>query len=221
MRCFVWLVLLWWILPCAKASGAVVAAPGFKLDGRTASALSVAWWQWAESFPDGEGPVDNRTGANCALGQTGKVWFLAGGFGSSKIQRTCRIPAHKSIFFPVINMVYWRARDSHAETCKIARHDASLNNRTPPDLYVEVDGVPVKDVLAYRATTPKCFDLFKRVPSTVPHYNAYPSASDGFWILLRPLSKGTHTIKFGGKYHNDIAALGNMQQDIEYTAIVK
>src|SRR4051812_12500754 len=66
------------------------------------------WWQWAYSTPDEINPVRDITGENCHQGQSGDVWFLAGGFGSSTIKRKCEIPANKYIFFPVINMAYYK-----------------------------------------------------------------------------------------------------------------
>jgi len=70
--------------------GGAVLPPGSKADDRSAEALSIAWWQWAMSIPDEVNPVRDLTGANCDVGQQGKVWFLAGGFGSSKIRRKCK-----------------------------------------------------------------------------------------------------------------------------------
>ena len=65
------------------------------------------WWQWAVSMNEKDSPVRDRTGSKCHVNQIGPVWFLAGGYGSSKINRKCSIPADKYIFFPVINMLYY------------------------------------------------------------------------------------------------------------------
>jgi hypothetical protein len=39
------------------------------------------WWQWAFSIPVENNPVNDMTGANCAINQHGPVWFLAGTLG--------------------------------------------------------------------------------------------------------------------------------------------
>jgi hypothetical protein len=211
------------LFACGLAFAAQPTAmpPKFKLNGLDASAMSSEWWKWSMASPDQNNPVKDVTGAHCAVGQSGNVWFLAGGFGSSKIKRSCAIPAGKYIFFPVVNMSYWPAKDYPCCTCKEAIGKAGLNNETALDLYVELDGVAVDDVKRYRATTKKCFNIYERVPKEFQPYNAFPSASDGFWILLKPLSAGAHTIKFGGRYNRAPGDYGRMVQDIEYQITVE
>ena len=62
------------------------------------------------------------------------------------------------------------------------------------DLTVILDDVPLEDLVSYRTLSP----LF-----TVDGVDA---VSDGYWIMLRPLSAGEHTLEFGGGI--DLAALG-------------
>jgi hypothetical protein len=207
--------------PCFAFAALPIFPPGFQFEGRSAASLSADWWKWAMSSPEEIDPVRDLTGEHCAIGQTGKVWFLSGGFGSSKIHRSCVIPADKYIFFPVVNMSYWAPTENSGYTCEMAKSHAAMNNDTALDLFVEVDGVAVKEVRNYRARTEDCFDIFERVPKRFHAYNAYPSASDGYWILLRPLTKGKHTIKFGGRYNRESGAFGRMVQDIEYEVLVK
>ena len=198
-----------------------IQLPGFKLDGRTAADLSAEWWKWAMSSPDEVNPVRDSSGIHCDTGQQGKVWFLAGGFGSSLIRRNCAIPAGKYIFFPIINMVYWPLGPDSGYTCKEAIKNAAVNNETAIDLFVEVDGKAVKNPKRFRARTNKCFDVYERIVAERKPYNAFPSASDGYWILLKPLRPGKHTVKFGGQYNHTTSAYGRNVQDIEYTISVK
>lgn len=197
-----------------------IQQPGFKLDGHSAADLSAEWWKWAMSSPDEVNPVRDTSGAHCDTGQQGKVWFLAGGFGSSLIRRTCNIPSGKYIFFPVINMVYWPQEENNGYTCKDAIKDAAVNNETAIDLFVTVDGQALKNPKRFRARTQKCFDVFERISAKDKPYRAFPSASDGYWILLKPLTLGKHTIKFGGQYNHTTSAYGHNLQDIEYEIIV-
>ena len=41
-----------------------------------------------------------------------------------------------------------------------------------------------------------------------------PTATDGYWLLLRPLPKGKHTLRFGG-------SLPSLRQELVYTLIVE
>ncbi|WP_415879725.1 hypothetical protein [Methylomonas sp. TEB] len=196
-------------------------APGFTLEKHSVGELSASWWMWAMSSPDEINPVRDISGNNCHVGQQGNIWFLAGGFGSSKIKRNCVVPAGKSIFFPVVNMVYYPREENNGFTCEQAKANAAVNNDKAIDLFVELDGVSVKNPKRYRARTEKCFNIFERVPKKYQPINAYPSASDGYWIGLSPLNKGKHTLKFGGRYNSESSAFGRMVQDIEYEITVE
>lgn len=183
--------------------------------------LTADWWQWAMSTSEEDSPVADPTGANCGVNQRGDTWFLAGGFGSSKIQRTCSVPAGKKLFFPLVNMVYWPARGARAITCASTKASAALNNDTALDLFAELDGTPIRDLKRYRIASSECFDVFARVPAALHPYKAFPSATDGFWLLLNPLPPGRHTLKFGGRYNHESADYGRMVQDIEYVLNVQ
>jgi len=60
------------------------------------------WWQWGYSVPKNSNPAYDNTGKNCAQGQKGPVWFLAGTYGHP-VDRVCTIPAGKAILFPILN----------------------------------------------------------------------------------------------------------------------
>src|SRR5258706_16430044 len=49
------------------------------------------WWQFILSLPAAANPLLD-TGAQCAVGQRGPVWFLAGSLGEV-VTRTCTVPA--------------------------------------------------------------------------------------------------------------------------------
>lgn len=196
------------------SAGDPVAGPG-------TPDLAAQWWQWAMSATQDKNPVVDLTGANCATNQSGATWFLAGGFGSSKIRRTCTVPAGKTLFFPLVNMVYTPARGVPPITCADTKAAAALNNDTAIDLFAELDGTPISQLKQYRVSSDKCFDALARQPASLQPYKAFPSATDGFWLLLKPLSAGRHTLKFGGKYNRQSADYGHMVQDIEYVLLVQ
>ena len=60
------------------------------------------WVRWALSLPWSTGPVNDTTGASCAMGQEGPIWYLAGTSGGP-VTRECTIPAGKKIVLPLVN----------------------------------------------------------------------------------------------------------------------
>lgn len=171
------------------------------------------WWQWANSMNDYESPVIDTVGEKCHIGQFGQVWFLAGGYGSSRISRKCSVPEGKYIFFPVINMAYW-PRNPGGMTCSEAMEKAALNNDKLLEISVELDGNFVSEPFKLRLKSPECFDLFalKKENSA----KVYPTATDGFWVMLKPLASGHHKLTFRAKYNRPGSPYGTMAQDIEY-----
>jgi hypothetical protein len=63
---------------------------------------SVGWLAWAMGLPWSTGPVLDTTGAACAQGQEGSVWYLAGTNGGP-VSRECTVPSSKPLFFPLVN----------------------------------------------------------------------------------------------------------------------
>jgi hypothetical protein len=84
------------------------------------------------------------------------------------------------------------------------------------NLQATVDGVAIPDLKKYRMQSP-LFDVIipeDNVMGVPP--GATQAVSDGFWILLRPLSPGKHEIDFTGSLA-DFTATGplNLVEDIK------
>jgi len=78
---------------------------------------------------------------------------------------------------------------------------------------VQVDGVDIPEPERFRFASSECFDMNAMVPA---HQNAkplYPTASDGYWMMLKPLPPGKHTVAFRGIY-------GALIQNIKYDLTV-
>lgn len=198
-------------------SGPRPLEPGERFEGTTLGEWSAEWWKWAMASPREANLVADLSGEHCATGQQGDPWFLAGGFGSSKVKRGCAGGPLASL--PVVNMVYCAPPENHAFTCERAKRYAAVNNDEALDLFVELDGVPISDVKRFRAKTEACFNVFERAGPKAP--SAYPSAADGFWLLLPALPRGKHVLEFGGRYTNGVSAYGRMVQDIEYELLME
>lgn len=194
--------------------------PGDTVNNKSHVFYANMWWQWTYTMPNNQSPVRDLTGEKCHVGQSGGVWFLAGGYGSSTIRRTCEIPEGKYIFFPVINMVYYPRKEGLI-SCADAKKSAALNNDNLISIEIEVDSLKSSNPAHSRIATEECFDLLGLVPRSFNPPRIYPAATDGFWIMLKPLSKGTHSLKFKARYNRENGAFSKMAQDIEYKLIIR
>ena len=81
-------------------------------------------------------------------------------------------------------------------------------------MFATIDGVSVPDPYAHRETTPPGqtfeFDVVANNPFRLPAGHSDIAITDGYWLMLPPLSPGQHTIHYGGKidtrYTNDVTA---------------
>jgi len=175
----------------------IVVPPNSNAYGSKFSEWSAQWWQYVLSIPASENPLFDPDGSRCAIGQRGPVWFLFGWFGPGAAMRTCSVPDGTALFFPVLNVV-----------------DVNTTTQTAPDLRAEtapcldattllsvtVDGVSVPDLRKKFRVQSEVFDI------TLPADNLFgldpgtysPAIDDGFYVMLRPLGVGPHTVRFEG-----------------------
>lgn len=173
----------------------------------------IKWWQRMFSIPVESNPANDETGKNCAQMQSGPVWFLAGTVVSSTVIRECTLPAGKAVLVPIINTERSTAEMRGAidsQLTEFATNDINQVNR----LDAIIDGVKILDFKTYRIRT---------LPfhATISNNNFMQLApghtrmvSDGFWILLKPLSVGKHTVHF-------IGMDPNLQLDVTYNLSVR
>jgi hypothetical protein len=178
--------------------------------GNTHGEWTAQWWQWLMAIPEATNPNFDTTGANCAMGQLGPVWFLAGAFGGSgPFTRTCTIPAGKALLLPLPNALAgagaFDCEPTGVGPCNInaLRAVASGLVGDVTTLEVTVDGHSLRNLGAYRVQSP-VFTLTLPAGAVfeLPSGMFTPNLSDGYWLLLAPLSTGSHTISVGGgTYH--------------------
>jgi hypothetical protein len=175
-------------------------APAFKQ-------LSAEWWQWALSIPVSENPILDDTGAKCVVGQRGSVWFLAGNPGGGSTTRACTVPEDTVLFFPVINSVSIdtptvcgqgpeRIPVEDLRAMSAAFIDGTTN------LLVEVDGQPMRNlprvrskIFAVALPEENLFDDPCASLGGVPAGIYSPAVDEGFYLRLRPLEVGRHTLR--------------------------
>ena len=112
--------------------------------------------------------------------------------------------ADQALFFPISNVLAGAAvfdcdpTAAPAVTCNLAdlRTKAAVG-QDPATLKAVIDGKPVKDLAQQRVQSPVLTITYPDESVTgVPAGTYAPNVSDGFWLLLAPLSIGKHTIYF-------------------------
>lgn len=192
----------------AKNANSGVLPPNSHPYGHTYGEWSNAWWQWVLSIPTDNNPLLDSTGADCAQGQSGRVWFLAGTLGGSAV-RSCTIPAGKALFFPIANFVNTNLGCPPTTYTADQLHQQLNSNIaavTPPEgtLEAQVDGVNIQDLQNYRAgpdngtfsVTLPANNLFTSKSCVIPAGTYSSLVSDGYYLMLSPLPPGQHTIHF-------------------------
>jgi hypothetical protein len=178
--------------------------------GQTYGEWSARWWQWLFSVPASQNQVFKTGVVDCSVGQSGPVWFLADSFGRGhvNITRSCTVPAGKALFVPV--------RRLHADNLCVTppltvgqlRAQVKDYVSQPPLPQVSIDGqfLPKTDLPSYRAESPVfnytlppspdnvIYRLYKlTIPGPCwPSLTVTGAVADGFYIMLAPLSAGTH-----------------------------
>jgi hypothetical protein len=215
----------------AKTDSLTVVPPSGSsaLTGTTYEGLSAAWWQTMLPITTNNNlnPVTDPTGQNCGLGETARIFFLAGSSGTAPVTRSCTVPDTKPIFFPIKNTdcdnlevgtVFFGATPVKRAVCATK----IINGVVKSSLEVTLDGVAVPALARFRAGSP---DFSFTVPGPdsdnllgVPGPDSGFAASNGFWILLSPPSPGTHVIHFQATLARGPAA--PFSQDVTYNLTV-
>jgi hypothetical protein len=177
-----------------------VAPPHSSSHGHTYGGWSAEWWRWFLSLPVDEHPA---LGADCNNGQSGQVFFIAADFtGGSSVD--CTIPPGKAIFFPIINAEcstvepppFFGADEEELRACAECWTDVVVVD----SLEVTLDDEALEDLGSYRAASPLfTFDYPEGNIFGLPGSGSAESVSDGYWILLHPLSAGEHVLSFSGE----------------------
>lgn len=166
---------------------------------------SASWWEWVLSIPADRNPNLDANGTYCGEGQTGNVWFLAGAFGGD-VKRECTVPLGKSIFFPLINNLAYgpKGNETILDLRKLAASTIDqVKTQDKGGLYckLKLDGQDEADCASalsnFRAQSP-AFQAIVRTQSILPPKTYDPIVSDGYWMLLKPLPAGKHTLSYGG-----------------------
>lgn len=203
-----------WLLGTVLAAAVVCQEQMARADGlNQPSELSALWWQWALSIPAAQNPQLDQNGGDCMVGQRGPLWFLSGPFGGGTVTRSCSIPADRVLFFPVLNSIEFNTPNVCGQgpqniSVPTLRQAAvqMLNGAT--DMAVQLDDASINNLLHIQSNV---FDV------ALPESNVFdapcaaarlgnvpagvfsPAVDDGFYVLLGPLTIGSHTLHIHGK----------------------
>lgn len=219
------------LLTLGSGTAGAGGAGGGTTGGSTAlGPLSATFWRWVLAQPAATNPLIDSTGAYCAAGQRGPVFFLVGS-PSGTADRTCTVPRGRAVFFPMVNAINFSTPGDGLNTPAKIWRDLQVKQRFRVDsVYAVMDGVPLVRpgapdqrhrgcVGPARGCSPSSFAI------DLPADNfwgfapgAYqPAVSDGYYVLLPSLAPGTHEVRFGGKGY----AGGAFSQSITYTLRVR
>jgi len=180
-----------------------VAPPHSVAFGHTYGGWSAEWWQWYLSIPtDTPHPA---LGGDCRVGQAGKVFQLSADLtGSSEVP--CSVPTGKAVFFAMANIEcsnvedppFFGANEEEMRDCAACWADLI----DVSSLQATLDGAELVNPGAYRASSPLfSFDYPADNIFGIPNGpGTGQSVSDGYWVLLHPLSAGEHTLSFSGQF---------------------
>jgi hypothetical protein len=204
----------------------VVLPPQSHPYGKSYAEWSAAHWQWTYSLPADHHPLTDT--ADVSTGQSGPVWFLGGTWAPTtdlngnligNADRHVTIPAGKALFFPIVDAEMSLAEGGTSEAdCRAQANDYADHM---VGLSCTIDGRPLKNLPAYQAESP--FFTFGPLPGNnflgLPGGTTTSAVSDGYFVMLAPLSPGQHTIHWTGALVYTAAADGfdfSFSLDITY-----
>ncbi|WP_336599465.1 hypothetical protein [Paraburkholderia bengalensis] len=191
-----------------------------RFDGKTYRQWVTSFWQWVNAIDNGPflpNPLINCT-RPISAGQSGNVWYWATpssyfhALDVPNAPQTCDqsanvIPANTSILLATLDTFSSTLLPPGVYTPTTAAGEQEIANRFADrieDLFVTIDNVPVTDVTAYRvATNQFTFSTPLRWVFGMPEfiYGTGTAVADGYYLLLKPLPAGSHTIHYGGRFH--------------------
>jgi hypothetical protein len=184
--------------------------------GHTWQYWTTKWWRWFLSIPKFNSPAMNNGQKNSDVEQSDpNVWFMASTIGG-RVERTIKIPSGKAVLLPVINVTISNSEDPSLNT---DTDMISFVRRHMDDIVKKQASIDGEDLLIsekFRAQSPP-FD-FSYPPNNIFGAQEGPTrgAGDGYWIFMRPLQPGKHTIRTYGSCMS-----GKIQIDASIQLIVE
>jgi hypothetical protein len=176
------------------------------------------WWQWSMSIPSEQHPREDYDPGKCSNNQSGPVWYLADSL-AGKEERTCSIPAGKSILVPLLtgnchnDGVPKPMNDEELLECASAGNEYGAIGAT-------LDGRPLNSLQQYRTQSPY-YNII--VPENNLYENKpgkYRGIADGFFVFLEPLPAGKHDLVLRTNVENPNVPDYNYSSEVVYHLII-
>lgn len=199
-------------LSVARAAPAGSVNPGIvplnaHFRGKTYGQWEASFWQWALALPVAPlpHPFDDCQNRPISARQTGNVWYWS---APDRAPLTCDqsrtvIPAGTAIFLSMLDVEASSldAPPFFATSARDQQQTATAFAGDISDLFCSIDGVTVHDITAYRTATGQ-FSISTPTPWVFNHAGGTGTAvADGYFLMLKPLPPGPHTIHYGGTFH--------------------
>lgn len=196
-----------------SSTDSLVYSPTDRPFGKSYPQWSEGWWRWALGLPVAGHPFIQR-GFDCNNadnGQSGPVWFL--GFSSVPplVKRSCTIPAGTAVLAVPGNVECSSLEPSFYSEggtggqSAVERRDCAkfyADHIVKSSLFCTIDG---RDLVANFGDFR--FQSTDFTFSPPEHWifgdnggGTGKAASDGYWVMLKPLSSGLHTLSCGGQF---------------------
>jgi hypothetical protein len=226
------LIVSMWLIACNKSDNnapiqsSLAYAPGDMVAGKSIAAWTIDWWRWAYSLSCTNSAFIDPTGAHQMLNQSGSVFYLAGTVGDTQT-RSVTIPSGKNILIPIINyQADYPCPDTsfHPAAGETLEHFLTQITKANIDIAdirtFTIDGIDFTDLASYRAASGMFTftgDIsLKSCADPCVTGSAQQAASDGYWIMLKPLSAGNHKIHLTG----GITSVG-FRTDVTYNLTIQ
>jgi hypothetical protein len=185
-----------------------IVPPNAHAYGQTYGEWAASFTRWAFTIPVDRHPLfDNGPFAPV---ESGHVWFLGGSFSSATLHRTVEVPTGKALFFPLTTYAAFLdpvpggsvTPGFDGKTVDEIRASAKAVIDSATNLSATIDGVAVNNLGTYRVQSP-VFNVPVKVGSVLDGFSPVAPVgshitmvADGYFLLVKPLSPGPHTLHF-------------------------
>ncbi|MDP4235079.1 MAG: hypothetical protein Q8919_01365 [Bacteroidota bacterium] len=181
--------------------------------GKTYTQWSTQWWQWVMSVPatTATGAINNpmvdTNGAQASIGQQGSVFFLGGKFTNatvSSVTRSVTIPATEPIFFPIAALLQDQIITGNTNTTTMQANLVAFIGSLG-GIAVSLDNVLIFPTNKSGSThnpsgqfsyTLPDKNIYQYLGLTANAQTVSPAFADGYYVMLGPLTAGSHVLKF-------------------------
>ena len=188
------------MLPVAGSNPVNIFPPGSKPYGLPYDKHIENFWKWTLGIPAKDNPINDPTGEKCATGQlntNSSVFYLAFNNGGIS-ERTCKVPAGKGLFIPVMQ-VELSDKDTPGATVEELKLSAKTDQDSVNSLYLKIGDKEYnfEDLRKYRTDTDGFdVDYADNGIFGIVEGGHTKAVADGYYIMTDPLQQGNYTVHY-------------------------